>query len=204
MHDTEPGPQRRSQQAGSSRRPDERERLQAHLDRPSARALADDDVHLVVLEGGIENLLDRRGQTMDFVDEQDFSRLEVGHDPDQIAGLLDRRTRCRANRDAHLVRDHVREGRLAETRRAMQQDVIDRFAALACRGYRDLKILANAVLADVLVEHARTKSSFVLRVFVDPRRGHHPRVRHDARAFISPTRARLASTSARTRRRGRS
>ena len=69
------------------------------------------------------------------------------------------------------LRDHVRERRLAEARRAVQQHVIERLAALLRRGDRHLQVLADAVLADVLVEHARTQPGFVLRVLVDARRG---------------------------------
>jgi hypothetical protein len=49
----------------------------------------------------------------------------------------------------------------------VQEHVIERFAALPGGGNRDLEILANAVLANVLVEPARPQPLFVLRVFVD-------------------------------------
>ena len=78
----------------------------------------------------------------------------------------------RADRHAQLVRDHVRQRRLAETGRTVQQHVIERLAALPRRGDRDLQVLADAVLADVLVEDARAQPGFVLRVLVDARRGH--------------------------------
>ena len=68
------------------------------------------------------------------------------------------------------LRDHVRERRLAEPGRAVQQHVVERLAALPRRGDRDLQVLADAVLADVLVERARAQPRLVLRVLVDARR----------------------------------
>ena len=79
---------------------------------------------------------------------------------------------------AHLVGDDVRERRLAEARRSVQEDVIERLAALFGGGDRDLQVLADAVLADVLVEQPRPQAGFVLRVFVDARRGDQAIVHH--------------------------
>ena len=103
---------------------------------------------------------------------------EVGEDADQVARLLDRRPGGGAHRHAHLVGDDVGERRLAEPGRAVQQHVIERLAALLRGRDRDLQVLADAILADVLVEQARAQPGFVLRVLVDARRGHHAVVRH--------------------------
>ena len=68
---------------------------------------------------------------------------------------------------------HVRERRLAQAGRAVQQHVIERFAALARRRHRHAQILADPLLADVLVEHARAQPRFVLRLFLPARRPRH-------------------------------
>ena len=47
--------------------------------------------------------------------------------------------------------------------------------ALARRGNRDLKIGADALLADVVVQRSRPETRFVLDVFIDPGSGHDPR-----------------------------
>ena len=103
---------------------------------------------------------------------------EVRDDADQVARLLDRRPGGRAHRHAHLVADHVRERRLAEAGRTVQQHVIERLAALPRGGDRDVQVLADAVLPDVLVEPARPQPGLVLRVLVDARRGDEAVVRH--------------------------
>ena len=109
---------------------------------------------------------------MDFVDEQHLARGEVRDDADQVARLFDGGSRRRAHGDAHLVANHVRERRFSQTRRAVQEDVIERLAALLRGGNRHLQVLADPVLSDVLVEPARPQARFVLRVFVHARRGH--------------------------------
>ena len=53
--------------------------------------------------------------------------------PSEIAGLLDRRSRRRAHRHAELVADHVRQRRLAEAGRSVQQHVIERRRRAASR-----------------------------------------------------------------------
>ena len=104
VHDAEPRAQRRGQQPGARRRADQRELLERHLHRARARTLADDDVELVVLERGIEDLLDRRRHPVDLVDEQHLALAEVGEDRGQIARLLEHRARRRADLHAQLVR----------------------------------------------------------------------------------------------------
>ena len=114
-------------------------------------------------------------------------RRKVGHDADEIARLLDHRTRGRPDRHAHLVGDHVGERGLAKTRRPVQQHVVERFAALPGGGNRHLQVLADAVLSDVFVERARPQpasycASSSARTAVMTRVGQSRLVR----SFISP------------------
>ena len=85
----------------------------------------------------------------------------------QIARLLDHRPGGRADRHAHLVADDVRERRLAEAGRAVEQHVIERLAAAARRRDRHLQVVAHAILPDVVVQRSRAQPRFVLRVVVD-------------------------------------
>ena len=94
------------------------------------RALADHDVELVVLERRVEDLLDRRRHPVDLVDEEDLALLEVREHRRQVAGLLEHRARRGPHRHAQFVADDVRQRRLAEPGRAVEQDVVERLAAL--------------------------------------------------------------------------
>ena len=104
---------------------------------------------------------------MDLVDEQHFVLAEARQNRREIAGALEHRTGRRAHGDAELLADHVRQRRLAESGRSVEQHVIERLAALPRGGNRDLQIRAHALLADVVVQRARPKSRFVLGVFID-------------------------------------
>ena len=98
--------------------------------------------------------------------------LQVRQDAGEVARLLDAPGPAVARTGTpSSLRDDVGERRLAEPGRAVQQHVIERFAALARRGDRHLQVLADAVLADVVVEPPRPQARFVLRVFVDARGG---------------------------------
>ena len=88
------------------------------LHRARRRPLADDEVELKILHRRIEDLLDRRGQPVDLVDEQDVARLEIGEQRREIAGARDHRARRRAETDAQLARHDLRQRRLAEARAA--------------------------------------------------------------------------------------
>ena len=57
----------------------------------------------------------------------------------ELALVIDRRARADVEVDAELVRDHVRERGLAEARRAREQEVVERPAALLRGAHRDLR-----------------------------------------------------------------
>ena len=93
---------------------------------------------------------------MDLVDEQDVVRLEVREHRGEIAGAFEHRPGRLAQVHVELVCNDVRERRLAETGRSEDEHVIERVAAAARSGHEDLHLLADGVLADVVVEPART------------------------------------------------
>ncbi len=82
-------------------------------------------------------------------------RLEVREDRREVAGALDGGTRRRVETDAHLERDDPRERRLAEARRAVQQQMVDGLGTGTGGGDRDREVLLHALLADVVLERRR-------------------------------------------------
>jgi hypothetical protein len=68
---------------------------------------------------------------VDFVDEQHVVRFEVGQDGGQVAGALEHRAGGLAQVDAHFGGDDVGQRGLAQARRAEEQHVVERLAALA-------------------------------------------------------------------------
>ena len=165
-----------------------------HLDGARAGPLPDHDVELVIFHRGIEDLLDRGAHPVDLVDEEHLPLLQVGEHRRKVAWLLDDGAGGGAHRHAELVPDDVGERRLAEPGRAVQQHVIERLAALTGRGDRDLQVLADAILADVVVQRARTKARFVLRILVRAGRCDNARVGHEL-LFTSRFNASLSAGS---------
>ena len=52
------------------------------------RPLADDEVELEILHGGIENLFHVRTEAMNFIDKQHIVGLKIGHDGRDVARFL--------------------------------------------------------------------------------------------------------------------
>src|SRR6185503_12341353 len=105
-------------------------------------------------------------QSMYLVDEQHVVRLEVREQRSQVAGPLEHRSRGLPQIDAELVRDDVRERRLAQARRPEQQRVIERLAALPRGRDEDVELRFHAWLADVLGELAWTNGAIERLVFL--------------------------------------
>ena len=107
---------------------------------------------------------------MDLVDEQHVARLEVREQRGEVAGPLEHRARGLAQVHADLVRDDVRERGLAEARRAEEQHVVERLAALAAPPAMKISSCALTLrLADVLGEPARAHGAVERLVLLDGR-----------------------------------
>ena len=120
--------------------------------RARSRAFADHDVDLVILQRRIQDFLHHRRQAMDFIDEQHIVGFQIGQHRRQVAGALQHRAGSLAQIDAHLARDDVRQRGLAQARRAEQQRVVERLAAVARGGDEDFQLAADLFLADVFVQ----------------------------------------------------
>ena len=104
-----------------------------------------------LLHRRVEDLLDDAGQTVDLVDEQDGTVLEVRQDRGEIAGAFDRGPARDLYRNTELVRDHARERGLPHSRRTVERDVLERLVAGLGRFYDDAELPFDLVLVDVLV-----------------------------------------------------
>gem|GEM_PF-4568043 len=96
---------------------------------------------------------------MDFVNEKHRVRLQVGEDADEVTRSLDGRAAGDVQRRPHLVRHDVREGGLPEPRRAVEQNVVQRFFPLAGGIDEDLQVAAEIFLAKEFAEAARTQGA---------------------------------------------
>ena len=90
---------------------------------------------------------------MDLVDEENTSARHRGEEAGKVARLLDRRAARGANLGTHGVAEDVGEGRLAESRRTAQQDMLKRFVTLASRLHEKHETLDGLRLPAELLEH---------------------------------------------------
>src|SRR5438067_1243440 len=137
-------------------------------ERPGGRPLAHDDVEPEVLERRVENLLRGAAQAVDLVNEDDVVRLDRGEYRRDVLPL-ERRAGDRADPDAELLADDVREARLAEPGRPDEEDVVERIAPPLRRIERDRQLLLHARLADELVEPAGPEAPLDLLLVVAQR-----------------------------------
>ncbi len=94
---------------------------------------------------------------MHLVNEQHVTRAQVRENRGEVAGTFDGGARSRSDGHLHFVGDDVRERRLAQARRTVQQDVVNRFAARTCGLEQDAQVLFYLVLPNVLGESFGTQ-----------------------------------------------
>ena len=150
--DAEAVAQRGGEQAGAGGGADEGEGSQVDADAAGGGALADDEVELEVLHGGVEDFLDGGLEAVDLIDEQHVAGLQVGQDGGEVSGALDDGARGGAEADAELAGDDLGEGGLAEAGGAVEEDVVESLATGAGGLDEDAEVFAGGALADELVE----------------------------------------------------
>ena len=110
-----------------------------------------------VFQRWIEHFLDHAIQSVNLIDEEHIASFEICQDRNQIASALDRRTGGHAQADRHLGGDDRSQRRLAQTRRAIEQRVIERLAAALGGLDENGQARLDPVLADVLGQTLRAQ-----------------------------------------------
>ena len=154
----------RGEEAGASRGADERERLHGELDGRGEGPLARHDVDAEVLHRRVEALLDDGVQPVDLVDEEDVVRRELREQPGERPLVLDDGAVRHVQLDPHLVREDLRERRLAEPGRAAEEHVVERLLPAPGGLDEDAQVLLVLGLADVVVEGLRAERAVEARV----------------------------------------
>ena len=128
---------------------------------------------MVVLQRGVEDFFDHRGQAVNLVDEEHIVFFQVGQQRCQVLGLFKHRTAGLAQVHAQLVGHDVAERGLAQAGRAKQQHMVQGLAPLAGRTYENFKLLARLGLAHVLVEQLGAQGALQRLFFGRVGRGRH-------------------------------
>ena len=102
---------------------------------------------------------------MNFVDEQHVVGLQVGQDRGQVAGVVQDEPGGRTDVAAHFPGDDVRDGGLAQAWRAVEDGVVQGFAAALRRLDADPQGFFHAFLAGVVVQGLRAQGAFGVLFF---------------------------------------
>ena len=97
---------------------------------PGRRSLAYHEIELIILHRRIEDLFHTLIEPVDLIYEQYFILFEIGKYGSQVSRLLDGRTGSNVKTYAHLIGDDTCKSSLTESRRPIEQYMIERFTAL--------------------------------------------------------------------------
>ena len=103
-------------------------------------------------------------QTVNFIDEQHVAGVQICKNRRQIPGALNRGAACYADIVTHFGGDDARERRLAQPRRTVKQNVIQRFAPRRCRLHIDAQAFLQLFLTEVIGKRPRAQR--LLRVLI--------------------------------------
>src|SRR5205085_718262 len=152
--------QRPGKQSGARGGAHKSERL--HFDGVGARRgpLPDNDIELIILQRGIQDFFQRWLQPVDLVEEQHLPALNVGEDGGEVALDRERRAGCLLKLYPQLVGDDAGQRGLAQSRRAIEQHVVQRLAARARRFNGHAEIFFDLRLPDEFLQQARPQLQF--------------------------------------------
>ena len=158
----------RCEAAGASGCANHGEARQIKPDAASGWPLANHNIKLEVFHGGIEHLFDRARKAVNFVNKQDVAILKVGQNASEVARALNCWPRGNAKSGAHLVGDDACHGGFAEPWWAIEQYVVNWFAALFGGVDGELQVALHPWLANVVSEGLRPQchlsAGFFLRL----------------------------------------
>ena len=97
---------------------------------------------------------------MDFVDEQDVTRVQIGQQGSQVAGLFDGGAGSNPDIHSHLVGDDTGQGGFAQTGRTVEQGVVQRLISAPGRFNINGKVALGLLLAGVIGKQFRAQSDF--------------------------------------------
>ena len=178
--------QRAGQHARAGRGRYQRELGDIQANRACRRTFADHDIERKVLHRGIQDLLDRTVETVDLVDKQHITRLQVGKDSCQVTGTRDGRTARRLNLGAQLVGDNRSQRGLTQARRTREDHVVERLATALRRFDQHAQTLLDVLLTAVVIQALRAQGAVDIEVLGRQLRAHHAlAVRHGCRRRVA-------------------
>src|SRR3989338_7630046 len=129
----------------------ERKRRKLELNRFCRGSLSDNDVECSRFHCRIPHFFYYFIQAVRFVDKKNIVRHKVCENRSKVAHTLDRRTRRGANVRVHFPRDEICKRGLPKPRGAIQKHVFNRLTPVFSRLDKDLEIVLDVFLSDILI-----------------------------------------------------
>ena len=101
---------------------------------------------------------------MDLVNEQHVAVRQIGQNAGQVAGPFDGRAAGDADVLPHFSGDNARQRSLAQSGRAVKEDMIQRFPAFQRRFNGNMQVLLHTFLHDILPQGLWPQALFLLVV----------------------------------------
>ncbi len=143
----------------------------------SCRPLPHHNVQFEIFQRRIQHLFHHAVQAVDLVDEEHVALFEVGEDGGQIARAGNGRPRGRTDGRAQLVGHHRGKGRLAQARRAREQDMVGHIAPALGRLDHNGERFFHLRLTQVVAKALRPQREVELQVVLSECGRHGPRAR---------------------------
>jgi hypothetical protein len=171
VNDAEAGAKRRGDETGASGGADEGEMVEVEGMDARTGALADDEIDAKIFHGGVEDFFDGGLQTMDFIEEEDLFFFQRSEDGGEVAFAFEERAGAGFDGDLEFIGDDLGEGGFAEARRAVEENVVEGFTAVAGGFESDGDIFFDAFLADVFGKSFGTDAGVQAGVVILQRAG---------------------------------
>ena len=164
--DAEAGTQGGGEQSAARGGTHEGEGVEVVLVAPCRWAVVDLDVDAFVVDGRVEIFLDDGREPVYLVDEEHVVRFQGGEQTRQVAGFVEHRSRGHLEAHAQFVGDDVAQGGFPQSGRSVQQRVVERLSAQACRLDKHLQIVHDLVLPAEVAELQRAERVLKLALTV--------------------------------------
>ena len=152
--------QRRSQQATTGSSSHHRKRIQINLNAPCRRAFIYHDINAVILHRRVQVLFHHRRKAVNFIDKQHIIRFQTGKHSRQITRFIKHRTGSNFKTNSQFIRNNIGKCRFSQSRRSMQQYMIQRLSTQAGCLNKDTQIIHHLILPAEIFKGQRTKCVF--------------------------------------------
>ena len=164
--DAETCAKRCGEQAAASGGTDECEGAEIELDGTSAGAFIYHYINAIVFHGRVEVFFDHATQAVDFVDKQYVVFFQGCEDAGKVAGLVEHRAGGDFKSHSEFVGHDAGEGGLAQSGRAVEEDMVEGFVAHTSGGHKYAKVFHNLFLPAERLKRAGAERFFEVAVLI--------------------------------------